>query len=154
MTPEASIVICTFDRPCALADALRSCVRGAMPGGLTREIIVADNSRDGYAEYVVRAVAAETGTDIPLRSVRASPPNISIARNAGIAAARAPVIAFLDDDEIDHPPRLLLGLAYRELGRDDRKARLRGGWSLTGRRRDSARFGLMARLRFLMTCVS
>ena len=36
---------------------------------------------------------------MPVRYVAAHPPNISVARNAGVAAAEADTVAFLDDDQ-------------------------------------------------------
>jgi succinoglycan biosynthesis protein ExoM len=100
----ASVVICTFNRPAMFAAALRSCLRDATVAGLPFEVVVADNSRDGYAAGVVAAVRADRpACGVPIRVVTASPPNISLARNAGLRAAAAPLVAFLDDDLVVEP---------------------------------------------------
>jgi succinoglycan biosynthesis protein ExoM len=59
------------------------------------EIIIADNSPGGHAAPLVAELQNQP---VPVRRVPASPPNISIARNTGLRAARAPLVAFLDDD--------------------------------------------------------
>ncbi len=95
----ACVVICTFNRPAMFAATLRSCLRDATTTRLPFEVVVADNSLDGYAAEVVAAVRADLPAGgVPIRVVTASPPNISLARNAGLRAAAAPLVAFLDDD--------------------------------------------------------
>ncbi len=100
----ASVVICTFNRPAMFAATLRSCLRDATAAGLRFEVVVADNSPDAYAAGVVAAVRAALPAvegpagGVPIRVVTASPPNISLARNAGLRAAASPLVAFLDDD--------------------------------------------------------
>ncbi len=96
----ASVVICTYNRPTMLAATVRSCLADATRRGIAYEIVVADNSRDGHADALVASLA---GGAVPVRSVRAGPPNISIARNAGIAASVTPLVAFLDDDLVVAP---------------------------------------------------
>jgi succinoglycan biosynthesis protein ExoM len=59
------------------------------------EIIIADNSPSGHAAAIVGALSP---TKVPVRVARVSPPNISLARNAGLRAAAAPLVAFMDDD--------------------------------------------------------
>lgn len=95
-----SVVICTYNRPLLLAATVRSCLADATRRGAAYEILIADNSVDGHAGPFVASLA---GSGIPVRSVRAGPPNISIARNAGIAASTAPLVAFLDDDLVVAP---------------------------------------------------
>jgi succinoglycan biosynthesis protein ExoM len=91
----ASVVICTYNRPAMLEAALRSCLRDATRRALPFEIVVADNSVAGHAPAIVARVAS---ADIPVRVVPVAPPNISLARNAGLRAATAPLVAFMDDD--------------------------------------------------------
>ncbi len=98
--PAVSVVVCTYNRPDLLVATVRGCLDKATRRALPYEIMVSDNSPDGYAETTLRT-ALETlpeSRGVPLRVVRASPPNISIARNAGVTASRAPLVAFLDDD--------------------------------------------------------
>jgi len=93
----ASIVICTFNRLALLKAAVESCLRDASPAGLDFEVVIADNSPSGHARTYAdeRAAAGQ-----PVRWVGVSPPNISLARNAGLHAARAGLVAFLDDDSV------------------------------------------------------
>ncbi|HEX6901603.1 MAG TPA: glycosyltransferase [Thermoanaerobaculia bacterium] len=89
--PAASLVLCTRDRPAFLVDTLRSILAG---DEVPAEIVVADQSaipREGLA-----ALAEGRPCEIrhvPLRSV-----GLGRARNAGVAAARHEILAFIDDD--------------------------------------------------------
>jgi succinoglycan biosynthesis protein ExoM len=91
----ATVVICTYDRPDLFEAALRSCLQDGSRAGLLFEVVVADNSREGHAAAIVARVAS---ADRPVRVVPVAPPNISRARNAGLRAAAAPLVAFMDDD--------------------------------------------------------
>lgn len=92
---QASVVICTYNRPKLLEAAVLSCLQHASLAGVPFEIVIADNSPDGHAAPLVAGLQAAGHR---VRRVGASPPNISIARNAGLTAASAPLVAFLDDD--------------------------------------------------------
>jgi succinoglycan biosynthesis protein ExoM len=82
-----------------LQAAVASCLAHATCRGLPFEIIIADNSPEGHAAPLIAQWADQA---IAVRRVPAAPPNISIARNAGLRAAHAPLVAFLDDDlEVD-----------------------------------------------------
>lgn len=84
-----SVVVATRNR----ADDLRAAL-GALsdldprPG----EIVVVDSASDD--SRAVAAVAGQAGA----RLVRCDRPGLSLARNAGAAAARGAIVAFLDDD--------------------------------------------------------
>jgi succinoglycan biosynthesis protein ExoM len=95
VTPAASVVICTYNRPRMLQVAVESCMRDATRTGLPFEIVIADNSPNGHAEPLVEQLA---GSPVPVRRVAAHPANISIARNAGLRGSHAPLVAFMDDD--------------------------------------------------------
>jgi len=97
--PVVSVVICTHNRPDMLAQAVQSCLTHATRTNLPFEVVVADNSADEYAAGVL----AGFRTDRTLRPVKASPQNISVARNAGIRASRGSWVAFLDDDQVVEP---------------------------------------------------
>ncbi|MEP6811386.1 MAG: glycosyltransferase family 2 protein [Actinomycetota bacterium] len=99
-TPEISVVIPTRDRWSLLA-------AHALPSALEQEdvalevIVVDDGSQDGTAER-----AAGLGDD-RIRVVRCEKSRrLAGARNAGIAVARAPWLAFLDDDDLWAPEKL------------------------------------------------
>ena len=93
--PVASVVICTYNRLRMLERAVASCLRDATMRDTPFELVIADNSPSGHARDLA-ATLAESGA--PVRWVHASPPNISVARNAGLRTANAPLIAFMDDD--------------------------------------------------------
>jgi len=70
------------------------------------------------------AAAAVRALDLPLKLVVCDEPNISAARNAGIAQAAGEVVAFLDDDAVPEPTwlrRLTAPFA-------DPKVSAAGGW--------------------------
>ncbi len=91
----ASVVICTYNRLRMLEDAVANCLQNATREGAAFEVVIADNSPGGHARELAGRLAA-AGRRV--RWVAASPPNISIARNAGLHAAAAPLVAFMDDD--------------------------------------------------------
>jgi glycosyltransferase involved in cell wall biosynthesis len=86
--PTVSVIVCTLHRPDELAGCLTS-VRELRSPPL--ETIVVNNDP---ADTAARSVAARAGArivDMPTRG-------LSSARNAGIAAARGEIVAFVDDD--------------------------------------------------------
>ncbi|HVB27417.1 MAG TPA: glycosyltransferase family A protein, partial [Mycobacteriales bacterium] len=88
-----AVVVCTRDRPAMLRDLLATLPVALRPGD---ELVVVDSaSRDPRVAKVLEAAA---GSGLPLRVVRCERPGASRARNAGVAATTAPVIAFVDDD--------------------------------------------------------
>jgi hypothetical protein len=104
MSPDVSVVIPVrndAERLGACLDAL-----AAQVGGLTVQVIVADNgSSDGSAALANQHPAATT---VVVESRRGS----YAARNAGIAAADAPVLAFTDADCTPDPDWLVEGLRH------------------------------------------
>ena len=95
MKPVA-VLIPTFQRPDSLARALNSLFAQDRPE-LIQEIVVVDNDPHGSAHPTVEALRPTSS--IPLLYVHALPPGVATARNAGLAVAHAPYVAFLDDDE-------------------------------------------------------
>ncbi|HYG28189.1 MAG TPA: glycosyltransferase [Caulobacteraceae bacterium] len=83
-----SVVICTRDRPKMLQGCLESLAAQAAPPG---QVVVVDNSGDGNARGVCEGRAGVTYVHEPR-------PGLSVARNAGIEAARGEFVAFTDDD--------------------------------------------------------
>ncbi|MEP7193819.1 MAG: glycosyltransferase family A protein [Actinomycetota bacterium] len=107
--PLFSVVISTRDRGPQLAGCLRKLALQEYPDF---EVVVVDNAP---TSDVVRQLV----TDAPLtcRYVREDRPGLSRARNAGVAAARGDLIAFLDDDEEADPhwlAELLVGFRSGE----------------------------------------
>jgi GT2 family glycosyltransferase len=89
--PPISVVLCTFDRPALLAQALRSLLLLDYP---LFEIVVVDNDpASGAAEPVVRALS-----DPRIRVVAEPRRGLARARNTGVLAASHELVAFTDDD--------------------------------------------------------
>ena len=89
-SPLMAVVVCTRNRP---TDALQ-CVESILANG-TRpfELVVVDQSDGEETEIALDGLRAPR-----LRYVRTSTRGLSKARNVGIEATNAPVIAFTDDD--------------------------------------------------------
>jgi len=96
-SPLVSVIVPTFKRPAPLSAALASVLaqQGFRPGEV--QVVVADNDAAGSAREVVEALAATS--PFPIDYVIAPVPGVAQARNAGMARAAAPLVAFLDDDE-------------------------------------------------------
>ena len=97
---DVDICICTFRRP-HVANTLRSISQLTLNPALKIRIIVADNDDIPSARDVVNTAAHDYFLE--LLYLHAPGCNISIARNACLAAASAPLIAFIDDDELASP---------------------------------------------------
>lgn len=95
-----SVVIATRNRAGALARCLDALARQAADGLAWETIVVDNGSTDGTAGVIDRYAA---GGALPLRRAFEARPNVSAARNRGIAAARHPVLAFTDDDCLPDP---------------------------------------------------
>ena len=88
MSAGVAVVICTRDRPELLGPAVAAVTAAVRPRD---EVVVIDSaSRDR------RAVGP--AHDAGVRVVRVEQAGLSRARNAGIAATSAPIVAFTDDD--------------------------------------------------------
>jgi glycosyltransferase involved in cell wall biosynthesis len=96
MQPEISVVISTYNREKSLAGTIESIL--AQEDAPAFELIVVDNrSTDGTRE-AIQAYEARAGRIV--RYVFEGRQGVSYGRNAGIAAARASLIAFTDDDVV------------------------------------------------------
>jgi len=105
--PHISLVILTQRRPEQLARAAKSALAQAGLGELRYELVVVDNDARPSAQGLIARLA--TKTKVPVRYVHEPRAGVANARNAATAAARAPLIAFLDDDE-EAPPTWLAAL--------------------------------------------
>jgi glycosyltransferase involved in cell wall biosynthesis len=106
--PEVSVVIPTYNRPGLLRRAVTSAVEQE---GVRVEVIVVD---DGSSPHVSAAALPPEVTITRTGSV-----GVAAARNLGAQLARAPWIAFLDDDDWwapDHVRRLLSAAAATDAG--------------------------------------
>jgi len=104
-----SVVLATRDRPELLHAALEALGRSMRPED---ELIVVDSAS---ADPAVSRVLEKAG----VHTIRLDRPGTSLARNAGVAAARSPIVAFVDDDCIVAPEwleRIEAAFSYPGLG--------------------------------------
>ncbi len=88
--PRATVIIPHFQMPEALQRCLDSVLAQALDHG-SFEVIVVDNNS---ASFPYDVAAAYPGC----RFLRCAKPGPGLARNVGVAAARSPVLAFIDAD--------------------------------------------------------
>lgn len=110
------VAICTYRRE-SLRATIASVAGQQLPVGYVLRIIVADNDASPSAADMVQNVAAATGANC--HYVHAPARNISIARNACLDAAEAPLLAFIDDDEIAGPNWITALVATLEAAQAD-----------------------------------
>ena len=96
--PVVSVVIPAYNVAPYIEEAVRSAL--AQSEGRIEVIVVDDGSTDGLAERV-NAISDER-----LRLIRQERRGASAARNTGVEAARAPLVAFLDGDDVWRPGKL------------------------------------------------
>ena len=94
---DVSMVIPTYRRPQLLERALKSCIDQTNKLALKFEIVIVDNCPEKSALPVVKRLLSES--PIPICYVSEPRPNIALARNAGFANSRAPMVVFIDDDQ-------------------------------------------------------
>lgn len=92
--PRVSVIVAAFNR----AESLRRLLGtlAAQQPRVPMEVIVADNASADHTPVVARE---SHGPDGPVRYIRETRCGVSYARNAGAAVARAPILAFTDDDQ-------------------------------------------------------
>ena len=95
MHAPVSVVIPTCRRPDGLRAALGSVLRQSLPPS---EIVVVDDAREPRTSEVIDEFSG-SGVSLMLRATPIGRGGAGAARNAGIAAASWPWIAFLDDDD-------------------------------------------------------
>lgn len=108
---DVSIVVATYRRPALLAQSLESAF---VQEGMTIEAIVVDDDPAASA----RAVAEGAGARYIVRAQN-SGGRPGLVRNEGLALARAPLVRFLDDDDLLPPDSTA---ALREALRDHPRA--------------------------------
>ncbi|MGH9159783.1 MAG: glycosyltransferase family 2 protein, partial [Vicinamibacteraceae bacterium] len=110
--PRVSVVLPTRDRPALLAGCLSALALQSLPASEV-EVIVVDDS-DAHSAKMVVAHAARSARII--RYLPGFGRGPAAARNVGWRAARAPIVAFTDDDCVPTPRWLASGLAPFEDG--------------------------------------
>jgi glycosyltransferase involved in cell wall biosynthesis len=92
--PQVSVVISSYNRAESLRVALASLARQTFPG--PHEVVVIDNNSTDSTRKVVETLIADGFPN--LRYVFEPRQGASYGRNTGVQAAKAPIIAFTDDD--------------------------------------------------------
>ena len=93
---EATIVICSRNRPRMLAETVDSVLAGER---VPRELLIVDQSADPHAALAARAVVH----GCTVTYVHSESSGLSPARNIGIRAAACDVVVLLDDDMYVEP---------------------------------------------------
>jgi glucosyl-dolichyl phosphate glucuronosyltransferase len=111
--PAIAAAVCTYNRYDMLAEALGSLAAQRAPG-VAFEILVVDNSPDpARSAEEAKRHAGIAG----LRWIHEKRPGLSRARNVATANAKAPIVAFLDDDARADPGWIAaLAAAFDALG--------------------------------------
>ena len=104
MTPDVSVVVPTFNRAHLLRESVASLL--AQEGVSLEVVVVDDGSTDDTAALL------EGWGDPRLRYLPRPHGGIAAARNAGIAAGRAPYVAFHDSDDRALPGRLAVPVEF------------------------------------------
>jgi glycosyltransferase involved in cell wall biosynthesis len=92
LQPKLSVILPTFNRAASLPQALGALLRQSADPTSYEVVVVDNNSTDGTANVVAQHDRRR------VRLVAESRQGLSYARNAGLQAARAPIVAFTDDD--------------------------------------------------------
>jgi glycosyltransferase involved in cell wall biosynthesis len=107
--PRASVVIATYQRASLLPRLIGALEAQTVPSTEFEVVFVDDGSRDGSRELLAQLAAAS------LLDIRVLGDGVNrrqaAARNIGWRAARAPIVAFTDDDCVPAPDWLAQGLA-------------------------------------------
>jgi glycosyltransferase involved in cell wall biosynthesis len=105
--PDVSVVIPVFDRAHCVPDAVASVLLQAQAGVAVEAIVVDDGSTDGSAD-AVRSAFPDDPRVVVLQQANQGP---SAARNLGTAHATAPLVTYLDSDDVLVPGGLAVQLA-------------------------------------------
>lgn len=96
-TPDISVVVPTYNRSALLERALLSLFSQRVDN-VSFEIVVVDNNSSDATRETVETLTAKA--PVTLRYIHEAQQGNAYARNTGIDEARAPIIAFLDDDVV------------------------------------------------------
>ena len=112
-TPEIAAILTTHNRAHLLPRVLDGLVRQRLGRQRFEVIAVDDGSTDATP-----SVLARYRDRLPLRVLRQEPSGLAAAKNLGIFTSRAPILVFMDDDDVPDTGLLLSHLAmhlrYRE----------------------------------------
>lgn len=92
---QISLIICTYNRAELLPNCLVHATAQSLPSG-SYEVIVVDNASSDHTHAIVQQFPG-------VRYLYCATRGLSSARNTGVTAARAPLVAFIDDDCLADP---------------------------------------------------
>lgn len=101
MTPGISAILTTHNRAHLLPRVLEGLRAQTLPQSRFEIVVIDDGSSDD-----TRSVLSEYADLLPLRIFRQRPAGLAAAKNLGVFAALAPVVVFLDDDDVLDPEAL------------------------------------------------
>jgi len=125
MTPEVSVIIPTYNRRPMLLEAIDSVLAQTVTA--FELIVIDDGSTDDTPEHLSRL-----GRTIRVERIEHRGP--AAARNRGVAIARAPLIAFLDSDDLWSPTKLERQLAFMHANPNCAISQTNEIWVRNGRR--------------------
>jgi glycosyltransferase involved in cell wall biosynthesis len=111
--PDVSVIIPTYNRAHLVFAAIASVI--AQRATNYELIVIDDGSTDdtwGELERTAKAVNAEHGDRMSIRTMGTENRGVAAARNRGVAMAAAPLIAFLDSDDLWGPDKIACQTAY------------------------------------------
>ncbi len=129
MRPEVSVVIPTHNRRAMVREAVLSVL--AQRGPHFELIVIDDGSTDGTAEDLARYGEEQAGA---LRVEHIENRGAAAARNRGVALANAPLVAFLDSDDIWMPAKLERQLDFMRTHPECEISQCQERWIRGGRR--------------------
>ena len=106
MTAEISALLTTYNRANLLPRVLEGLARQSLDPKRFEVVAVDDGSTD-QTQQVLRSWQNR----LPLRIVRQNQAGLAAAKNLGVFMARAPLLVFLDDDDVAEPDLLVHHLA-------------------------------------------
>ncbi|MGH7781957.1 MAG: glycosyltransferase family 2 protein [Candidatus Binataceae bacterium] len=133
MHPEASVVIPTYNRRAMVREAALSVL--AQREAHFELIVIDDGSTDGSDKDLARLQIECGGKHSgPMRVERIENRGVAAARNRGVALARAPLIAFLDSDDLWMPSKLARQLDFMRTHPECEISQCQESWIRDGRR--------------------
>lgn len=104
--PAIAVVVPIYNAAPHIAETLRSVQNQSLHNW---ELIAVD---DGSTDESLAIVTRLCGDDPRMHLVSQANAGVALARNRGVAHSRAPLIAFLDADDLWHPDKLRLHVRY------------------------------------------
>ncbi len=106
MTPEISALLTTRNRAHLLPRVLQGLANQRLQPSRFEIVAIDDGSTDDTPQ-----ILEAWRHRLPLRVVRQNHAGLAAAKNLGVFVARAPIVVFLDDDDVAEPDMLLAHLA-------------------------------------------